>query len=204
VVPLAEAWFGFERKKMRRLVVGDGRHFLNRSRGQYDAIVLDAFLGDSSPAHLMTVEAFESMRHRLRQDGLLVMNTFGRGLETTGEVEPAALEFDRPDDFYTGSLYATLKVVFPHVRVHGSGNGNVFFVASMEPLMVHRTPAFERAHWSLRESNDLTRRPKIAWERNWRVAPGLGMLMTDDFNPIEYHDAAHRESTRKGLVSSLR
>ena len=106
VVPLAEAWFGFERKKMRRLVVGDGRYFLNRSREQYDAIVMDAFLGDSSPAHLMTVEAFESMRHRLRQGGVLVMNTFGRGLETPGEVEPTALVFDRPDDFYTGSLHA--------------------------------------------------------------------------------------------------
>ena len=204
VVPLAEAWFGFERKKMRRLVVGDGRYFLNRSREQYDAIVMDAFLGDSSPAHLMTVEAFESMRHRLRQDGVLVMNTFGRGLETPGEVEPTALVFDRPDDFYTGSLHATLKVVFPHVRVHGSGNGNVFFVASMEPLTVHQIPTFERSHRSLRESPDLTRQPLIAWKRNWRVAAGLGMLMTDDFNPIEYHDAAHRESTRKGLVSGLR
>jgi len=204
VVPLAEAWFGFERKKMRRLVVGDGRYFLNRSREQYDAIVMDAFLGDSSPAHLMTVEAFESMRHRLRQGGVLVMNTFGRGLETPGEVEPTALVFDRPDDFYTGSLHATLKVVFPHVRVHGSGNGNVFFVASMEPLTIHQIPTFERSHRSLRESPDLTRQPLIAWKRNWRVAAGLGMLMTDDFNPIEYHDATHRESTRKGLVSGLR
>jgi hypothetical protein len=36
------------------------------------------------------------------------------------------------------------------------------------------------------------------------VPDGIGMVMTDDYNPIEYHDAAHRETTRKGLVAGLR
>ena len=217
VVPLAEEWFGFKPKTLRHLKIGDGRYFLNHLQEQYDAIVLDAFLGDSSPSHLMTKEAFKAVRKRLTPAGVLVMNTFGRDLETVVlgyEVESAALfeevkgvflVFDRPDDdFYTASLHKTLKAVFPHVRVHGSGNGNVFFVASMSPLKVHRPPAFDLTHKSLQESPDLTRRPQTAWDRVWRVSDEIGMVMTDDYNPIEYHDAAHRESTRKGLVAGLK
>ena len=205
VVPLAKEWFGFVPQILRHLKIGDGRYFLNRTQEQYDAIVLDAFLGDSSPSHLMTVEAFRTMGNRLQPDGVLVMNTFGRYLEASGEVDPTALIFDRSaDDFYTASLHDTLKAVFPHVRIHGSGNGNFFFVASMSPLKVHRPPAFDLAHRSLLESPDLTRRPQTAWDRVWRVPDGIGMVMTDDYNPIEYHDAAHRETTRKGLVAGLR
>jgi spermidine synthase len=40
-------------------------------------IILDAFLGDSSPSHLMTKEAFESMRNLLKPGGVLVINSFG-------------------------------------------------------------------------------------------------------------------------------
>lgn len=204
VIPLAKEWFEFKPEALRRLEIGDGRYFLNRSQEQYDAIVLDAFLGDSSPSHLMTVEAFRAMKNRLQPTGVIVMNTFGRDLETSGEVEPTALVFDRPDDFYTASLHDTLKTVFPHVRIHGSGNGNVFFVASKSSLNAHRPPAFELAHNSLQENPNLTRRPQTAWDRVWRVMDGIGIVMTDDYNPIEYHDAAHRESTRKGLVAGLR
>ncbi len=205
VVPLAEEWFGFKPKTLRHLEIGDGRYFLNRSQEQYDAIVLDAFLGDSSPSHLMTKEAFATVRKRLTPTGVLVMNTFGRGLEASSEATPTELVFDRPaDDFYTASLHDTLKAVFPHVRIHGSGNGNVFFVASASPLKVHQSPVFDLTHNSLQDSPDLTRRPQTAWNRVWRVSDGIGMVMTDDYNPIEYHDATHRESTRKGLVAGLK
>lgn len=205
VVPLAEEWFGFNSKKLRYLEIGDGRHFLNRSQEQYDAIVLDAFLGDSSPSHLMTKEAFAAVRNRMTPTGVLVMNTFGRGLQSFGEVDSAALVFDRPaDDFYTASLHDTLKAVFSYVRIHGSGNGNVFFVASMSPLKAYRAPTFDLAHDSLQVAPNLTRRPQTAWDRVWRVSNGIGMVMTDNYNPIEYHDAAHRESTRKGLVAGLK
>jgi len=40
----------------------------------YDVVVLDAFLGDSSPSHLMTREAFASIARVLRPGGLLLMS----------------------------------------------------------------------------------------------------------------------------------
>ena len=84
--------------------IDDGRHFLNRCQKQYDAVVLDAFLGDSSPSHLMTREAFSSMHHVLRPGGALVINSFG-------DLRPGR-------NFFATSFNQTLKSVFRAVRMH--------------------------------------------------------------------------------------
>src|SRR3974390_2073634 len=97
VVPLATNYFGLQLDKLH-LTIDDGRHFLNRCRRQYDVVVLDAFLGDSCPSHLMTREAFTSIRRVLRPGGTLVINMFGN------------LEYAH--DFFTASLHKTLKAVF--------------------------------------------------------------------------------------------
>ena len=65
VVPVAVRFFDLQTNRLN-LTIDDGRHFLNRCRKQYDVVVLDAFLGDSSPSHLMTREAFASIRRVLR------------------------------------------------------------------------------------------------------------------------------------------
>jgi spermidine synthase len=91
VVPLARRWFGLEPERLN-LWIGDGRYFVNRSPAEvYDAVVLDAFLGDASPSHLMTREAFAGMKRVLTADGVLVINAFGN--------------FAEGRDFFTISLY---------------------------------------------------------------------------------------------------
>jgi spermidine synthase len=74
VVPVAVQFFDLETNKIH-LAIDDARHFLNRCQKQYDAVVLDAFLGDSSPSHLMTREAFASIRRVLRPGGTLTINS---------------------------------------------------------------------------------------------------------------------------------
>lgn len=62
--------------------VGDGRAFLHRSRRLYDLIVLDAFAGDSVPAHLLSAEAFADVAARLNPTGAVIVNfvcLMGRG-----------------------------------------------------------------------------------------------------------------------------
>jgi len=61
VVPVAEKYFDFD-PALVHITIDDGRHYLNRCRTNYDAIVLDAFVGDSSPSHLLSRQAFAAMQ----------------------------------------------------------------------------------------------------------------------------------------------
>lgn len=185
VVPLAQKYFDLEPARLN-IVVGDGRYFVNQTRKQYDTIILDAFLGDSSPSHLMTVEAFREMRRALRPQGTLVINSFG--------------DFGPGRDFLTASIYKTLAAVFRSVRIHADGmHGNTLFVASANPdLKILREPDLNAVHGSS------VRQVAAAFEGVREVTPTSGRVLTDDYNPVEFHDAANREQLRKNLVLTVR
>ncbi len=180
VLPVAEKWFGFDPSKAR-VIFDDGRHYLNRCRKQYDAVVLDAFLGDSSPSHLMTREAFESIKRVLRPGGALVINMFG-------ELEPG-------NDFFAASLDKTLRAVFPGVRLHGTGEGAVFFTATPRPAPEFVRPVeLDGVHPVVREDY------KITMASSLRTDPNSGRILTDDYNPVEFYDAKNRENVRRRLA----
>lgn len=184
VVPVACRYFDLDPSRMN-ILIADGRYVLNRTTNRYDAVVLDAFLGDSSPSHLMTREAFQAIRRVLRPDGTLVINTFA--------------ELDPGRDFFAASLAKTLAAVFPSVRIHSAGGGNTLFVASLRTnlTMVHQ-PDLQRVH------------PSCRWEVERAYAglretdPARGRVLTDDYNPVEFYDAANRERTRRLLAQAMR
>src|SRR6185369_14561248 len=115
VTSVAQRYFDLDPAQLH-ITYTDGRYFVNQSAtAKYDAIVLDAFLGDSCPSHLMTRQAFSEMRRILKPDGVLVINTFC-------DVEPTG------NDFFGASLSKTLASAFPSVRIHNAGDGgNTFF-----------------------------------------------------------------------------
>jgi len=76
VIPVAVGFFDLDLARLN-LTIDDGRHFVNRCTNSYDVICLDAFLGDASPSHLTSREAFEAMRRILKPGGVLVINTLG-------------------------------------------------------------------------------------------------------------------------------
>ena len=182
VVDLGERFFNFDRSKVN-LFIGDGRYFVNRTAKKYDAVILDAFLGDSSPSHLMTHEAFEAMKRVMQPGGVLVINSFGN--------------FEPGRNFFVSSLYKTLKAVFLEVEIHATGNGNVFFVASAQPLRI-RPVSTADAHYEVADqvARCLASDPAID--------PGAGRVLTDDFNPVEFYDAENREEHRRSLATRLR
>jgi spermidine synthase len=184
VVPVAVHYFDLQPEKLH-LTIDDGRHFLNRCKKSYDAVILDAFLGDSSPAHLFTREAFESMHRVLRPGGTLVINAFG--------------ELDTGKDFFTASLKKTLASVFHEVRIHTSGDGGMFFVAcDRTPLEFLHQPVFEEVHpAALRATKD-------AFTGIVDTLPEDGRILTDDYNPAEFYDARNREEIRKRLALAIR
>lgn len=184
VVPLAERFFDFEPARVR-LHLGDGRYFLVRATNRYDVIVLDAFLGDSSPSHLMTREAFTAMRRCLKPGGVLVMNTIS-------DLGPGR-------DFLVASLARTLDAVFRQVRVHAAGNGNIFLVAADQPdLTPRREPDFARMPAPVRYEAE------AAYHGVRQVDRAHGRVLTDDFNPVEFHDAVNREQLRRTLAQAYR
>jgi len=184
VVNVASRFFDFQPEKVH-LTIDDGRHFLNRCRKQYDAVVLDAFLGDSSPSHLLTREAFTSIRRVLRPGGALVINAFA--------------ELETGKDFFASSLEQTLKAVFPGVRLHSNGDGAIFVVATdhAEPEFAHR-PDLTTVHPEART------RTEAAMVRLVDAPPEHGRVLTDNYNPVEFYDARNREVLRKRLAKMAR
>jgi spermidine synthase len=183
IVPVAVRFFDLEPDKLQ-ITIDDGRHFLNRCRRQYDAVVLDAFLGDSSPSHLMTREAFAAVHRVLRPGGVLVMNAF---------CEP-----EGGRDFFAASLSKTLKAVFAGVRLH-EDKGQVYFVATdhPEPEFV-RPPELGHVHPLVQ------RRTMAAFGKVVEASPDHGQVLTDAFNPVEFYDARHRELLRREFARSAR
>ena len=71
---LARAWFTYLDNPRSRVVLGDGRKSLERESQQYDILILDAFNGDAIPMHLLTREAGEIYRRRLKPGGALAIH----------------------------------------------------------------------------------------------------------------------------------
>lgn len=194
VIPMAQRWFDLEPEKLN-IVIGDGRTFLNSCEKRYDTVALDAFLGESSPSHLMSREAFIAMRRVLRPGGTLVINSFGN--------------FRPGMDFFTTSLYKTLTNVFTSVRIHTAGpDRNIFFVASdRAPLDVANPPDTRHVHPRVRGDVEQAYAGIIEAGREYpglTLNPNNGQVLTDNFNPVEFYDAGNREKVRRSLALSMR
>ncbi len=62
--------------------LGDGRMRLEEHPdGEFDLLIFDAFSGDAVPVHLISVEAVELYRRKVRPGGLVVMNISNRRLD---------------------------------------------------------------------------------------------------------------------------
>ncbi len=184
IVPLATRFFNFEPDKVS-LTIGDGRHYLTQTPHQYDAIILDAFLGDSSPSHLITQQSFTSMKKLLKPEGVLVMNSFS--------------DFKSGKDFFCGSLFKTMSDVFKSVVIHDGDNGNVFFVASAKNALERmRQPNLQGVHSHCFEE------VKSTYDRFKKPDASAGIILTDDYNPVDFFDAKNRESLRTSLAWGMR
>ena len=184
VVPVARRFFDLDPEAFD-LTIGDGRWFVNQASARYDAVLLDAFVGDGAPSHLMSREAFAAIARVLKPDGVLVINTF--------------VDFGSRGDFLGASLVKTLRAVFAGVRAHGARDSNMLFVASQrDPLTPLSLPDFGEVH------PDALADVRTAFTSLWEPDPAAGIVLTDDFNPAEFHDAANREKLRRRLALSMR
>lgn len=71
--------------------LGDARLSLEHDAPQqFDALLLDAFSGDSVPVHLLTREAFEIYRRHMKPDGIIAVHVSNRYLTLAPVVERVA------------------------------------------------------------------------------------------------------------------
>jgi len=99
VVSMARKWFTFiddleARGANYELAMGDARLSLEHEPPQhFDALLLDAFSGDSVPVHLLTREAFEIYQRHLQPNGVIVVHITNKYLNLAPVVERLAREF---------------------------------------------------------------------------------------------------------------
>lgn len=190
VVRAARDFFGF--RLDGELHVEDARRFLVRSGPRYDYVLFDAFTGDLTPSHLLTVEALRDLRARLAPGGIVAFNLAG------------SLKQHR---LMTASVIRTLEQVFPSVQVfpvfdpeEGEGFGNMAIVVRDGPRLT-----FDRQRVAGLPVHPLARREVErflgrAWELP-RDEPAL--VLTDDYNPMDVADVWLRERVRRGMMLSV-
>lgn len=190
VVRLAREYFGFE--SGGELFLDDARRFLARPGRRYDYIVLDVFSGDTTPSHLLSLEALTLVRGRLEPGGILAVNVIGSL---------------RTGSFITASIVRTLEAAFPVVDVYpgfdlerGDGFGNLALIAQngprrdfdsrrVESFPVHRMAA------------ELVGR---ALGGGFRLPAGTpAMILTDDYNPVDSRDLWVKERVRRNILEGV-
>ena len=118
---LAKKWFNAEFDNVR-FVSDDARAFIQSERDTYDVIILDVYVNELFiPATLYSVEFFQLVRDRLKDNGIVTMNVNGKGAESP--IIRAGL--------------GSLGKVFEHVYVTTNINEGVHFA----PILISASPA---------------------------------------------------------------
>jgi hypothetical protein len=123
------------------------------------------------------------MKRLLNPGGVLVINCFGN--------------LEKGKDFFISSLDKTLKTVFLGVRLFGEtrGENNYFFVASNKSdLVVVNQPDTAAVPPVVRK------KVVTAFNSTVQTEPDRGIVLTDDYNPIEFYDAPNREILRRKMA----
>lgn len=189
VLDAARTYFGF--KTSGEVFIDDARYHLNNSRKKYDYVVLDVFNGDTTPGHVLSLEALQVVQRRMTDKGVLAVNLIGSLKRET---------------FMTASIVETLRQVFSTVRIYpvfsatGEENwGNLAVIAFNGPA-----PKFNAATVSGFKVHDLVQQ---------RVRNNLGqtfsfpanaasIILTDDYNPVDFYDTWLKEELRRSILAS--
>jgi spermidine synthase len=186
VVETAREHFAF--KLSGEVAIADARYFLTNSSRKYDYLLLDVFTGDTTPGPVMSLEAFLLMKERMTPRGIFAANFIGSLRERT---------------YMTASVVRTLAAVFRTVEIYptfrpeeANGTGNIVVVAydaDPIPLDTARARLFP-VHLFAEEP------VRQVFGTRFRFPAGTpSMVLTDDYNPIDFYDLWLKEFVRKGI-----
>ncbi|HEV8578472.1 MAG TPA: fused MFS/spermidine synthase [Thermoanaerobaculia bacterium] len=170
VPDIARRFFRFRKGPRMRVAVADGRQFLQRSSKTWDFIYCDAYIGQSVPFHLTTLQFLDVVGRHLEPGGLFGLN-LAAGL----------------DDPFSQAIYRTVRARFNLVYVFKVRRApNVLLLASQDPISL--APAE-----LTRRGRELDRRfhfePPLATLASWRSPVELDMtkipILTDELAPVD-------------------
>jgi hypothetical protein len=111
------------------VVLGDGRVQMEREAGTFDAIVVDAFAGDTIPVHLLTAECADIYKKHLAPGGILLLHITNGVLDldpvARGMAEHLgwdAVLLDSPGNVDTGESAARWVAMAPDSSVLARGS----------------------------------------------------------------------------------
>jgi len=190
VAKLSKQYFNFHNSG--KIYTEDGRYFLTHASQQYDYVILDVFNGDITPARLLSVEAMRLLKLRLKPQGVLGINLIGSLVK---------------ENFMTASVIKTVNQVFDQVEIYPafkieerSGVGNVIVIAYLgnprdfQPIDTSKItihPYFEKFIRA-----NLGTRFEFPAE-----TPAI--ILTDNYNPIDFYDFWLREYVRKNILDAV-
>lgn len=189
VFDVAENFFNF--RNNGESYIEDARYYLINTPKKYDYVVLDVFSGESMPAHLLSLEAYELISKILTPKGVMAFNMIG----SIG---------DR--SFMTVSIIKTLRQVFDQVDIYPNFDpagekqvGNISVLAyDGEPRTIHRNLFLEiPSHPFATET--------LSHIHLWKWQPPVdkkGIILRDNYVPLEFYNAWIREQSRKEIVET--
>jgi len=166
VVRTARDYFGYR----GAAIVDDGRRFLQRSRGTWDVIIVDAFAGGSPPWQLYTQEAFALYRKHLNPGGVVVLNFIGSHLDPAQRPALEAVVSTAQQEFGTVDVYPSPW------ESDDYPTRNIFIAAATAPLDAGR---YEQGDPSTADTLS------AAIARSRPIELGEGRILTDDSAPLE-------------------
>ena len=190
VIHVAKKYFNFS--VSGQIATQDARYYLESTPKQYDFIVLDVFNGDVTPAHLVSIEALRLLGKRLAPQGVVAINLIGSTKQHT---------------YMTASVVKTLQAAFDQVEVYptyevapNKGIGNLILIAYQgkpRPLQSARLK-----HIDIHPRLEQAVRDQLGTRFEF-PAGTPAMVLTDDYNPIDFYDSWLREYIRSGLLKGM-
>ena len=184
---------GPEWEKRCPVFIEDARTWVQHSKEKFDVIVVDTFLGDNAPTHLLSSEMFRSLRKLLNPQGAMAINIFGSILGSSSRLVAA--------------LVKTLKCApdggpgpFPHVQVFSeeatAKAHNIFVLAGPKD-----TPVRADGVLSLVPPRHLYDRVSKALHDQTAELRGVDKttVLSDDYNPAELLDVGVRVGIREDI-----
>jgi len=189
VAEIARDYFGF-RQDAFKIVVADGRQFIESTQDTYDVALLDAFTAESEPSHMFTLEAFQAVKRQLNPGGAMVINL------------AAMAPYPGADNRVLDTVLRTMMKTFPETRAFCN-------LHTPPGSVVNYTLVGRRDGGSMKSGRPfLPVYPRAApmlegfMTMSYTPDPAYGAVYTDDWCPVEAQGAGIKLIVRKYVILS--